>query len=97
MSHLDNVIDIRRPVVFMIDGRTYQTRVRRQPAGDVLRLAGLDPACYDLGEVRAHRPRPVRSADDDIVQIHRWTRFVSLDDRVGGPPPQQKAHGRDAV
>lgn len=82
MSHLDNVIDIRRPVVFMIDGRTYRTRLRRQLAGDVLRLAGLDPARFDLGELRAHRPRPVRYADDDIVQIHRWTRFVSLEDHA---------------
>jgi hypothetical protein len=82
MSHIDNVIDIRRPVEFTIDGRTYQTRTRRRPAADLLRLAGLDPTHYTLGELRIHRPRPVRYAATDIVEIHKGTRLVSIRDRA---------------
>jgi len=89
MSHFDNVIDIRRPVEFTIDGRTYQSRSRRRPAADLLRLAGLDPASHELGELRVHRPRPVRFADSDIVVIHKGTRFVSLPDQPRASMPDQ--------
>ena len=89
MSHFDNVIDIRRPVEFTIDGRSYQSRSRRQPAADLLRLAGLDPAHHELGELRVHRPRPVRFADSDIVVIHKGTRFVSLPEQRCAPVPSQ--------
>jgi hypothetical protein len=82
MSHIDNVIDIRRPVEFTIDGHRYATTMRRQPAADLLRLAGLDPRAYDLGELRGRRPFPVRYGDLDVVEIHKGTRFVSLHDRV---------------
>jgi len=83
MSHLDNVIDIRRPVEFTVDGRAFATTARRQRAADVLVLAGRDPAQYDLGELRGRLPFPVRYEGRDIVSIHKGTRFVSLRDRVG--------------
>ncbi len=82
MSHSDNVIDIRRPVEFSMDGQTYRTTARRQPAADVLRLAGLDPHHHELGELRRNRRAPIRYAPADIVEIHRGTRFVSLTDRA---------------
>jgi len=56
--------------------------MRRQPAADLLRLAGLDPRAYDLGELRGRRPFPFRYGDLDVVEIHKGTRFVSLHDRV---------------
>ena len=71
MSHWDNVIDIRRPVPFTVDGRAFATTARRQRAADVLRLAGLDPALYDLGELRGRIPFPVRYDGADIVAIHK--------------------------
>ena len=76
MSHHDNVIDIHRPVRFTIDGRTYQTTTRRQPAAGLLLLAGHDPNRYDLGELRDDRRRPVRYQTTDIVRIHDGTRLV---------------------
>lgn len=82
MSHIDNVIDIRRPVEFTIDGCAYETTARRWRAADLLVLAGLDPILYDLGELRAHRQQPVRYQHTDIVQVHRGTRFVSIRDRA---------------
>lgn len=82
MSHIDNVIDFRKPVEFTIDGRTYHTTARRQPAADLLLLAGLDPALYDLAELHVHRPQPVRYHNADIVEIHKGTRLVSIRDRA---------------
>jgi hypothetical protein len=74
----DKVEELRRSVAFTIDGRAYSTRDRRQPAADLLRLAGVDPAQYDLGELRGHRPEPARYADAEIVEIHSSARFVTI-------------------
>lgn len=82
MSHTDNVIDIRRPVEFTIDGRAYETTVRRQPAADLLLLAGLDPVFYDLGELRGRQAQPVRYDGTDVVGIRKGTRFISIRDRA---------------
>jgi hypothetical protein len=82
MNHTENIIDVGKPVYFTINGRTYETTQRWQPAADLLRLAGLDPRCHDLGELRRHRPIPVRYGLGDIVGIRRGARFVSLDDRA---------------
>jgi hypothetical protein len=86
MSQTDNVIDICRPVDFMIDGRVYATTTRRQPAGALLHLAGVDPACHRLAEVRGHRVRPIRYENTDIVRIGKGTRFVSVSDRADVAP-----------
>ena len=82
MNDTENVTDIHRPIEFTIDGRTHETTTRKQPAADLLRLAGLDPARYDLGELRGHQPHPVRYADTDIVEIHHGSRFVSIRQRA---------------
>lgn len=70
--------ELRPSVAFTIDGRRYQTRDRKQPAADLLRLASVDPVLYDLGELRGHRPEPVRYADEELVQIHPAARFVTI-------------------
>ena len=79
MSQIDNVIDIRRPVRFTIDGRGYQTRLRRQRAADLLLLAGLDPVRYDLGELAGTGLRARVYERGDVVAIRRGSAFVSRD------------------
>ncbi len=74
----DKPTELRPSVAYTIDGRGYETRDRRQPAADLLRLAGVDPALYDLGELRGQRPEPVRYADDEVVEIHPRARFVTI-------------------
>lgn len=78
----DNVTQIHKPVDFTVDGRPYQTTDRRQPAAAILGLAGLDPSLFDLGELRGHRPQPVRFTDDELVEIHPGARFVSIRQRA---------------
>jgi hypothetical protein len=83
MDHADNVIDIRTPVEFSIEGRRYETAGRRQQALDLLRLAGLDPDVYELWELRTHRPLPVRYQPDDTILIRRNARFVAVRMQAG--------------
>ena len=78
----ENVSRIPRTVQFTIDGHPYETSKRKQQAADLLRLAGLDPALYDLGELRGQRPHPVRYADTDLIEIHPGARFVSIRERA---------------
>lgn len=79
---MNDTIEIRRPIEFSINGRTYQTLHRWQPAGDLLLLAGLDPRVYHLGELRRHRPVPVHYASDEVVGIRTRARFVAIRDRA---------------
>ena len=74
----ENITELHRPIELTIDGRPERTTVRRQPAADLLRLAGLDPALYDLGQLHGHHQPPTRFRDDQIVDIHQGDRFVSI-------------------
>ena len=78
MDHADNVIDIRTAVEFSIEGHRYRSANRRQTAGQLLRLAGLDPRGYELWELRTHRPLPVRYRPEDEILIRRDARFVAV-------------------
>jgi hypothetical protein len=82
MDDHHTVIEIRRPVEFSIDGRTYQTLVRWQLAQDLLLLAGRDPWVYHLIELRGYGLRPVTFASGEMVGIHRRARFVAIRDRA---------------
>lgn len=79
---MDNVSELRRPIAFTIDGRPYTTTDHKQPAADLLRTAGLDPARFDLGELKGRRPDPVRYTDETVVEIHNKARFVSIRHRA---------------
>jgi hypothetical protein len=79
---MDDVSELHRPMSFTIDGRRYTTTDHKQPAADLLRLAGLDPSRFDLGELKGHRPDPIRYRDDTMVEIHNKARFVSIRHRA---------------
>ena len=82
MGTTDNVIDITKPVEFTIDGRAFSSRRRKQSAGDLLLLAGLDPHRHELWEMRLYRPTPLRYRTTDIVGIRMNARFVAISDTV---------------
>jgi hypothetical protein len=79
---MGNVSELQRPLRFTIDGRPYSTTDHKQLAGDLLRLAGLNPEQFDLGELRGHRPDPVRYTADTVVEIHDGARFVGIRHRA---------------
>ncbi len=68
-----------REIPFTIDGETFTTSDLSQKASELLRLAGLDPANYDLGELQGkEQPLTKRYGDDDLVEIKKDARFVSI-------------------
>ena len=69
----------RRRIPFTIDGQPFTTDDLSQRASELLRLAGLDPAIFDLGElVGKERPQTERFADDEIVNVVKDARFISI-------------------
>lgn len=68
-----------RSIPFTIDGEPFTTDDLSQKASALLRLAGLDPANYDLGELQGkEQPQTKKFDDDDLVIIEKDARFVSI-------------------
>ena len=81
MDSSTNIESFQRRIPFTIDGERFTTSDLSQRASALLRLAGLDPAIFDLGELEGKRPvKPRRFADDEIVTIRKNARFVSIRD-----------------
>ena len=79
MTTARNVDQPRRSIPFTIDGQPYTTDDLSQTAADLLRLAKLDPATYDLGElIGKERPETKRFKDDEPVEVVKDARFVSI-------------------
>ena len=79
MTNISNTGQIRRRIPFTIDGQPFTTDDLSQRASALLRLAGLDPAIFDLGELKGkERPQTKRFDDDEIVSIVKDARFVSI-------------------
>jgi hypothetical protein len=73
-----------RSIPFTIDGQPFTTDDITQRASALLRLAGLDPANYDLGELEGkEQPKPKHFDDNEVVEIKKDARFVSI--RQKGP------------
>ena len=69
----------QREIPFTIDGQPFTTSDISQKASALLRLAGLDPGRYDLGELLGKEwPETKRFEDDDLVEIEKDARFVSI-------------------
>ncbi|GFG65513.1 hypothetical protein MKUB_30030 [Mycobacterium kubicae] len=72
----------RRKVRFTIDGERHSTWDDDQTAADLMRLAGVDPARYDLARVNgANGPQTFTA--DQIVTISDGDEFVTA--RRAGP------------
>ncbi len=72
-----------RSIPFTIDGQPFTTSDIVQKASELLRLAGLEPNIYDLGELQGkERPQTKRFADDDPVEIEKDARFVSIREKA---------------
>ena len=71
-----------KPIHFTIDGRPFATEDSDSTAAELLRLAGLDPNGYDLGQIRPGDPEPKRFKDQQEVHIHEGEKFVSIRERA---------------
>lgn len=71
-------------MTFTVDGETFKVSTAKQSAESILRLAGVDPANYDLGEVRHNGDtkvfndaRPVHVKDGDAYLTVRKSAQVA--------------------
>lgn len=79
MNKQSTIEPTRLPIPFTIDGQHFETIDLSQKASELLSLAGLDPANYDLGELLGkEQPETKRYEDDDLVEIEKDARFVSI-------------------
>ena len=79
MTESSDIERFRRRIPFTIDGQAFTTDDVSQCASALLRLAGLDPAIFDLGELKGkERPQTKRFDDDEIVSIVKDARFISI-------------------
>lgn len=79
MTEDPNVVELGRLIPFTIDGDPYETADISQRAAALLVLAGRNPAKFDLGEIEGKdRPHTKRYRDDELVEIHKDARFVSI-------------------
>ena len=83
MSDAQSIRQPEREIPFTIDGVAYTTSDLSQKASDLLKLAGLDPARYDLGQLEGkERPERKRYEDEEIVEIEKDARFVSIREKA---------------
>ncbi len=67
----------RTKITFTIDGVSYTTKDDDQEAAALLRLAGLNPAEYDLARIRpAQDPKVFR--DEKVLDLHDGETFISV-------------------
>jgi hypothetical protein len=59
-----------------IDGRPFTTVDDDQEAAALLRLAGLDPASYDLGIIKHGKTE--RFPDVQLIKLHNGEEFVTI-------------------
>ncbi len=77
MSDHTNVTPLDHEIHFTIDGQPFTISERRQLASALLRLVGLDPARYDLGELEPGG-KTKRFTGEEIVTVRPNARFVSI-------------------
>lgn len=65
-------------VSFTVDGRQLEVTEAKQLVANVIRLAGLDPVGYNLGEIKAGRPEPKVLEDDKTITIKDGDEFVTI-------------------
>jgi hypothetical protein len=77
MSEYQAVDERTRPVHFTIDGKPHTVDDPEQTAAALLRLAGFDPAHYDLARVRPGE-KPKRYSGDEPVRVHEGEEFITI-------------------
>ncbi|TWD75077.1 multiubiquitin [Kribbella amoyensis] len=67
----------RKKVTITIDGQSFVTRDDDQEAASLLRLAGVDPAQYDLAKINRHgEPKVYR--DEKVIDLKDGDAFVTV-------------------
>ncbi|QHE73617.1 multiubiquitin domain-containing protein [Rhodococcus sp. WAY2] len=67
----------RKKLTITIDGQPFTTRDDDQESAALLRLAGLDPAQYDLAKIKRNgEPKVYR--DEKVIDLEEGDAFVTV-------------------
>lgn len=67
----------RKKITITIDGQSFETRDDDQDAASLLRLAGVDPAQYDLAKIKQNgEPKVYR--DEKVIDLKDGDAFVTV-------------------
>ena len=66
-----------KKVTITIDGQAFTTRDDDQEAASLLRLAGVDPAQYDLAKIK-HNGEPKVYCDEKVIDLKNGDAFVTV-------------------
>lgn len=67
----------RKKFNITIDGQSFTTRDDDQEAASLLRLAGVDPAHYDLAKIK-HNGEPKVYRDEKVIDLKDGDAFVTV-------------------
>lgn len=67
----------RKKLTITIDGQSYTTRDDDQEAASLLRLAGVDPAQYDLARIKRNGETKVYR-DEKVIDLEDGDAFVTV-------------------
>lgn len=67
----------RKKLTITIDGQPYTTRDDDQEAASLLRLAGVDPAQYDLARIKRNGETKVYR-DEKVIDLKGGDAFVTV-------------------
>lgn len=67
----------RKQLTITIDGQPYTTRDDDQEAASLLRLAGVDPAQYDLARIKRNGETKVYR-DEKVIDLKDGDAFVTV-------------------
>ncbi|HEY7044427.1 MAG TPA: hypothetical protein VH419_12225 [Nocardioidaceae bacterium] len=67
----------RKKITFTIDGMKYSTHDDDQEASALLRLAGVDPAQYDLAKIK-HNGETKIYRDEKVIDLKDGEAFVTV-------------------
>lgn len=76
-SVMDAHRESRKKITITIDGQSFTTRDDDQEAASLLRLAGLDPAQYDLAKIK-HNGSPKVFRDEKVIDLKDGDAFVTV-------------------
>jgi len=66
-----------KKITITIDGESYTTRDDDQEAASLLRLAGVDPAQYDLAKIK-HNGQPKVYRAEKVIDLKDGDAFVTV-------------------
>lgn len=72
----DNIAS-RQKITITIDGRPFATRDDDQESASLLRLAGVDPAQYDLAKIKRNGEYKVYR-DERVIDLRDGDAFVTV-------------------